>query len=210
MNSSDQKVRVLVVDDHPLLREGIASLIGDQPDLALVGEASDGREAVERYQALRPDVTLMDLQMPQMSGIDAMLAIRSDFPAARIIVLTTYAGDVLAERALKAGACAYLLKEMVRKELPDIIRAVHQGVRKIEPFVAMQIADHVTHSDLTSREIEVLGLVATGNSNKQIARILAINQETSKSHVKSIIAKLGAQDRTHAVILGVRRGIIEL
>lgn len=145
-----------------------------------------------------------------MSGIDAMLAIRSDFPAARIIVLTTYAGDVLAERALKAGAYAYLLKEMVRKELPDIIRAVHGGVRKIEPVVAMEIADHVTHSDLTSREIEVLGLVATGNSNKQIARILEINQETSKSHVKSIIAKLGAQDRTHAVILGVRRGIIEL
>jgi DNA-binding NarL/FixJ family response regulator len=199
-----------VVDDHPLLREGIAALIGDQPDLALVGEASNGREAVERYQALRPDVTLMDLQMPQMSGIDAMLAIRSDFPAARIIVLTTYAGDVLAERALKAGAYAYLLKDMVRKELPDIIRAVHRGVRKIEPVVAMQIADHVTHSALTSREIEVLGLVASGNSNKQIARILEINQETSKSHVKSIIAKLGAQDRTHAVTLGVRRGIILL
>ena len=210
MNPSDNKVRVLVVDDHPLLREGIASLIGGQPDLALVGEASNGREAVERYQVLRPDVTLMDLQMPQMSGIDAMLAIRSDFPTARIIVLTTYAGDVLAERALKAGAYAYLLKEMVRKELPDIIRAVHRGVRKIEPVVAMEIADHVSHSDLTSREIEVLGLVATGNSNKQIARILEINQETSKSHVKSIIAKLGAQDRTHAVILGVRRGIIEL
>jgi two-component system, NarL family, response regulator len=203
-------IKVLVVDDHALLRDGVATLLAKEPDLLLVGEASDAREAIDQHRAHRPDVVLMDLQMPGMSGIDAMIAIREERPEARIIVLTTYEGDVLAQRALKAGARAYVLKSRVRKELPETIRAVHRGLKRIDPLVALQIADHTTEALLTSREIEVLTLIAAGNSNKQIAHNLAINEETAKSHVKNLIAKLGANDRTHAVTLGLRRGIIQL
>ncbi len=203
-------IKILVVDDHHLLRHGVAGLLAAEPDLLLVGEAADGREAIEQHRAHRPDVILMDLQMPGMSGIDAMIAIREERPEARIIVLTTYEGDVLAHRALKAGACAYVLKSRVRKDLPETIRAVHRGLKRIDPLVALQIADHTTEAALTTREVEVLSLIAAGNSNKQIAHDLAINEETAKSHVKNLIAKLGANDRTHAVTLGLRRGIIQL
>jgi DNA-binding NarL/FixJ family response regulator len=203
-------IRILVVDGHPLLREGVAAIIRDQPDLQLAGEAANGLEAIEQHRALRPDVTLMDLQIPRMSGIDAMIAIREETPKARIIVLTTYTGDVPAQRALKAGASAYLLKGLAHKDLPDTIRAVHRGVKRIEPAIATQIADHASESALTTREVEVLSLVAAGNSNKLIASALDINEETAKTHVKNILAKLSANDRTHAVTLGLRRGIIEL
>ena len=203
-------IRILVVDDHPLMREGIGALLADQSDMILVGEAADGHEAVERWRSLRPDVTLMDLQMAGMSGIDAIIAIRNEHPDARVIVLTTYAGDVLALRALKAGARAYVLKGLVRKELLDTIRAVHLGQKRIHPDIAVRLADHTADSALTQREIEVLGLIAAGNSNKLIAAQLCITEETVKGHVKNILAKLGANDRTHAVTLGLKRGIIEL
>lgn len=203
-------IRILVVDDHPLLREGVAALIAPEPDLLLVAVAADGREAIEQFRATRPDVTLMDLQMPNMSGIDAMISIRSEWPAARIIVLTTYAGDVLALRALKAGAQAYILKGMVRKELLETIRAVHQGHKRVQPDVAMQIASHTADASLSARELEVLELIAAGHSNKAIGSRLSINEETVKGHVKNILAKLGARDRTHAATLAFRRGIIQL
>jgi two-component system, NarL family, response regulator len=203
------KVRVLVVDDHPLLRAGVAAVLNGQSDLTIVGEAS-GREAIERFQALQPDVTVMDLQMPGMSGIDAMRAIRLKSPTARIVVLTTFSGDVLAQRALKAGASAYVLKERVRADLADIIRAVYQGMKRIEPAIALQIAHHASDLTLTIREVQVLHLVAAGNSNKLIARALTISDETAKTHLKNIIEKLGAHDRTHAVTIGLRRGIIDL
>jgi DNA-binding NarL/FixJ family response regulator len=206
----DGNVRVLVVDDHPLLREGIAAVLAGKSDLTIVGEASDGPEAIERFRALQPDVTVMDLQMPLMSGIEVMRAIRLERPTARIVVLTSFAGDVLAQQALKAGAFAYLLKERVREELVEIIRAVHKGLKRIEPAIALQIADHATYPTLTSREAEVLQLLAAGNSNKLVAKALTISKETAKSHVKNIIAKLGARDRTHAVTLGLRRGVIQL
>jgi DNA-binding NarL/FixJ family response regulator len=203
-------IRVLSVDDHPLLREGIAALIANTTDMKLVAEAANGYEALEQFRVHRPDVTLMDLQMPGMSGIDAIIAIRSEYPAARIIVLTTYAGDVLAKRALKAGAQAYLLKSHVRKDLLDTIRAVNVGQKKIDPEVAVELAGHTADDALTQRETEVLALIAGGNSNKLIADQLSISEETTKSHVKNITAKLGANDRTHAVTLGLQRGIIEL
>jgi DNA-binding NarL/FixJ family response regulator len=203
-------IRILAADDHPLLREGVAALIATQPDLRLVAEAASGAEALEQFRITRPDVTLMDLQMPDMSGIDAIIAIRSEWPAARIIVLTTYAGDVLAQRALKAGAQAYVLKGLVRKDLLETIRAVHLGLKRIQADVATQLANHTADASLTTREIEVLALVAAGNSNKAIAARLSINEETAKTHVRSIIAKLGASGRTHAVTIGLRRGIIEL
>jgi DNA-binding NarL/FixJ family response regulator len=206
----ERKVRVLVVDDHPLLRAGVAAVLTGKPDLTIVGEASDGREAIEKYRALQPDVTVMDLQIRLMSGIDTMCTIRLENPTARIVVLTNFAGDVLARRALKAGASAYVLKERVRTDLADIIREVHQGMNHIEPSIALQIACHADVQTLTTRETEVLELVATGNSNKLIARALAISGETAKTHVKNILNKLGAQDRTHAVTLGLRRGIIQL
>jgi DNA-binding NarL/FixJ family response regulator len=204
------KVRVLVVDGHPLLRAGVAAILNGSPDLTMVGEASDGREALESFRALQPDVTVMDLQMRGMSGIEAMREIRLETPTARIVVLTTFSGDVLAQRALKAGASAYVLKERVRTELADIIRAVHQGLKRIEPAIALQIAHHASDLALTSREVEVLQLVAAGNSNKLIAYALTISDETAKTHVKRILEKLCAQDRTHAVTIGLRRGIIEL
>jgi two-component system, NarL family, response regulator len=208
--SPAELVRVLVVDEHPLLREGVAAILMGKSDLAIVGEAGDGREALAKFRALQPDVTIMDLQMRLMSGIDAMRAIRLEVPDARIVVLTTLAGDVLATRALKAGAHAYVLKERVREDLPDIIRAVHSGMKRIEPAIAQQIADYASDPTLTSREIEILQLVSGGNSNKRIAKTLTISEETVKSHVRNIIAKLGVHDRTHAVTLAVRRGIIEI
>jgi DNA-binding NarL/FixJ family response regulator len=203
-------IRVLTVDDHPLVREGIAALVAAQPDIVLVAEACDGYEAVQKFRLHRPDITLMDLQMPGMSGIDAIIAIREDFPNARIIVLTTYGGDNLAKRALSAGAQAYILKSSVRKELLDTIREVHKGHRRIHPEVADDLATHVTDETLSARELTVLKLIAAGNSNKRIAAEMSIAEETVKGHVKSILAKLRANDRTHAVTLGLRRGIIDL
>lgn len=210
MSSKPKPIELLVVDDHPLLRDGIAAIIMNQPDIILVAEASNGREAIEKFRSHRPDVTLMDLQMPDMSGIDTIIAIRNEFPEARIIVLTTYAGDVLAKRALKAGAQSYMLKSVVRKDLPDMIRSVHAGQKRIHSEVAAQLADHVADDALSPREIAVLALIAAGNSNKLIADKLSIADETVKGHVSSILSKLGANDRTHAVTLALTRGIIQL
>jgi DNA-binding NarL/FixJ family response regulator len=203
-------IRILVADDHPLLREGVAALIATEPDLQLVATAADGLEAIERFRATRPDVTLMDLQMPNMSGIDAVISIRNEWPTARIIVLTTYAGDALALRALKAGAQAYVLKGMVRKDLLETIRAVHQGHKRVQPDVAMQIANHTADISLSARELGVLELIAAGHSNKAIGARLSINEETVKGHVKNILAKLGARDRTHAATMAFRRGILQI
>ena len=203
-------IRVLIVDDHALLRDGISALIGNQADMELVGEASNGREAIELFRTHRPDVTLMDLQMPEMGGIDALSAIRGEFPEARIIVLTTYAGDVQVFRALKAGARAFLLKGLLRKELIETIRAVHAGQKRLPPEIAAEIAEHATDDRLTPREIDVLRLIAGGNANKEIAAQLSLTEETVKGHVKNILAKLGANDRTHAVTIGLKRGVIEL
>ena len=203
-------IRVLAVDDHPVLREGIAALIGNQSDMQLVGEASNGQEALEQFRKHHPDVTLMDLQMPEMSGIDAISAIRSEFPDARIVVLTTHAGDFQVSRAIKAGARGYLLKGLLRKELLETIRAVHVGQKRLSVEIAAEIAEHAADDILTSREIEVLRLIAAGNANKEIARKLSLTEETVKSHIKNILAKLGVNDRTHAVTIGLKRGIIDL
>jgi DNA-binding NarL/FixJ family response regulator len=207
---SIQPIRVLTVDDHPLLREGIATMLAAQPDMRSVAEASNGREAIEQYRVHRPDVTLMDLQMPEMNGVDAMIAICGEFPGARIIVLTTYTGDVQVLRALKAGARGYLLKNLLRKELLETIRLVHAGQKRIPPDVAAELAEHAADETLSAREIEVLRLISGGNANKEIAVQLSITEETVKGHVKNILAKLGANDRTHAVTIGLKRGIIEL
>lgn len=210
MSDLSRPIRILVVEDHPLLREGIAALIGSAPDLLLACEADDGQQAIEKFRQCRPDVTLMDLQMPVLNGIEATLAIRAEFPLAKIVVLTTYLGDALVQRALKAGAQAYLLKSQVRKDLLDTIRAVHAGQRKIDPLVTRQLVSNAGADALTAKEVEVLTLIAAGNSNKGIALHLSITEGTTKSHVKSILAKLGAKDRTHAVTLGLARGIIGL
>jgi DNA-binding NarL/FixJ family response regulator len=203
-------IRILAVDDHPVLREGIAALITRHPDMSLVGEAASAQEAIGQYRSVHPDVTLMDIQMPEGSGINAIVEIRSEFPAAKIIVLTTYSGDVLANRALKAGACGYLLKGAVRKELIETIRQVHSGARRIDPDVAVALASHLNDGGLSVREAEVLTLVASGKSNKVVAGNLGLSEETIKGYLKSIMEKLGANDRTHAVTLAQRRGIIEL
>jgi DNA-binding NarL/FixJ family response regulator len=203
-------IRILSVDDHALLRGGIAALIATQPDMKLVAEASTGREAVQLFRTHRPDVTLMDIQMPEVDGIDALMAIRSEFPHARVIVLTTYSGDVQAKRALKAGAQAYLLKSLLQKELLGAIRDVHAGRKSIGQEVAAQLANHAVDDALTVREVEVLQLVAAGNANKIIADRLSLSEDTIKGHVKNILSKLGANDRTHAVTIGLKRGIISL
>jgi len=209
--SSDSKpIRVLTADDHPLLRYGIATLVGVEPDMELVAQASTGPEAIEQFRLHQPDVTLMDLQMPGMNGIEAMIGIRSEFPNARIIVLTTYAGDVQVTRALKAGARAYILKGRLAGELLETIRAVDAGQKRIPPEVALGLAEHAGKSGLTQREMEVLRLIAAGNANKEIAAQLSITEETVKSRVSNILSKLGANDRTHAVTIGLKRGIIEL
>jgi len=205
-----EPIRILSVDDHALLRGGIAALIGTQPDMKVVAEAATGREAVQLFRTHRPDVTLMDIQMPEVDGIDALMAIRSEFPDARVIVLTTYSGDVQAMRALKAGAQAYLLKSLLQKELLDTIREVHAGRKRIGPEVAAQLANHAVDDALTPREVAVLQLIAAGNSNKIIADRLVLSEDTVKGHVKNILSKLGANDRTHAVTIGLKRGIISL
>jgi DNA-binding NarL/FixJ family response regulator len=210
MSSAPKPIRIALVDDHPILRQGIAALISDQPDLQLVGQASNGLEAIEQFRLHRPDVMLMDLQMPGMNGIDAMSAIRGEFPDARFVVLTTYTGDVQIVRALKAGARAYLLKSLLHRELLDTIRAVHAGQKRIPPEIAAELADHAADDSLTPREIEVLRLIAAGNANKIVADKLSITEETVKAHVKNILSKLDANDRTHAVTIGLKRGIIEL
>jgi DNA-binding NarL/FixJ family response regulator len=210
MNANPRPIRILSVDDHPLLREGVAALLANQPDLQLVAEAANGREAVEQFRAHRPDIVLMDLQMPEMNGVEAMIAIRAEDPSARIIVLTTYVGDAQVMRALEAGARAYLLKSVLRRELPETIRLVHAGHKRIVPEVATGLAEHAGDESLSNREVEVLRLIAGGNANKMIAARLAITEETVKGHVKNILAKLTANDRTHAVTIGLKRGIIEL
>ncbi|MBV9770961.1 MAG: response regulator transcription factor [Bryobacterales bacterium] len=202
-------IRILTVDDHTLLRKGVASLINAEPDMKLVAEASNGREAIAEFKKHQPDVTLMDLQMPEMSGIECIIAIRSDFPNARVIVLTTYPGDAQVVRALRAGARAYLLKGQVNRDLPEVIRAVHAGQKRIPPEVAAELAEHAAEDDLSSREMDVLRLIAAGNANKEIANKLFIAEETVKRHVSNILAKLHANDRTHAVTTAVKRGIIQ-
>jgi DNA-binding NarL/FixJ family response regulator len=210
MSTVSSQIRILAVDDHALVREGIAGLVGVQLDMVVVGEASNGREAIQQFRMLHPDVTLMDLQMPEMSGIEALIAIRNEFPDAKVIVLTTYAGDVQILRALKAGAQAYLLKNTLHKELLDTIRAVHAGKKMLSPEASYEIAEHAMDDALTPAEIAVLRLIAAGNANKQIADRLSITEETVKSRVKNILSKLGANDRTHAAMIGLKRGIIEL
>ena len=203
-------IRILSVDDHALVREGVASLLAGQADMKLVAEASNGGEAVDQFRAHRPDITLMDLQMPEMNGVEAMIAIREEFPSARIIVLTTYVGDAQVLRALEAGAQAYLLKSGLRKELLETIRLVHAGQKRILPVVAAELAEHATDDALSPRELDVLRLIAGGNANKAIASQLSITEETVKGHVKNILAKLTASDRTHAVTIALKRGIIDL
>ena len=210
MSSEAASIRILVVDDHPVVRQGIAILIATQPDMTLVAEASTGREAIQQFRAHHPDITIMDLQMPEMNGLDALIAIRGEFPDAKIIVLTTYAGDVQILRALKSGAQGYLLKNTYHKDLVATIRAVHAGKKALSPEASYQLAEHSTDDALTPAEISVLRLIAAGNANKQIADQLSITEDTVKWRVKNILSKLGAHDRTHAAMIGLKRGIIEL
>jgi DNA-binding NarL/FixJ family response regulator len=210
MMNTPEPIRVLTVDDHPLLREGIASLVNSQSDMTIVDEAASGRQAIEQFRQHRPDVTLMDLRMAEMDGIETMTRILSEFPQARIIVLTTYDGDVQILRALKAGAQGYLLKGSLRRELLDAIRAVHSGRKRMSPEAANQVANFAADSSLTVREIQVLELIAQGNANKIVASQLVITEDTVKAHVRSILSKLAANDRTHAVTIALKRGILNL
>lgn len=210
MSESSKSIRILAVDDHDLLRKGIAALVEVEADMTLVAEAANGRDAIQQFRTHLPDITLMDLQMPEMSGLDAIVAIRSEFPDARIIVLTTYAGDVQATRALQAGARGYVLKTLVNRELLAMIRAVHAGKRTLSPEVSFELAEHATDDALTEAELAVLRLIAGGNANKQIADQLSVTEETVKGRVRNILSKLGANDRTHAATIGLKRGIIDL
>jgi DNA-binding NarL/FixJ family response regulator len=210
MSASPLPIRIMTVDDHPLVRAGIEALVSSQEDMVVVAECSNGREAIQQFRAHRPDVTLMDLQMPDMSGTDAIIAIRGESPDARIIVLTTYAGDAQALRALQAGARGYMLKDAVQEELLATIRAVHAGKKTLSLKISREIAEHATEDVLTKGEVDVLRLIAEGKANKQIAAQLSIAEETVKSRVKNILSKLGADDRTHAAMIGLKRGIIEL
>jgi len=209
MRPAADAIRLLIADDHLLFRSGIVALLASQPDMRLVAEASNGREAIQQFRAHRPDITLMDLQMPEMTGLDALIAIRGEFPDARVIVLTTYTGDVQVLRAMKAGARGYLLKNLLHKELLDMIRAVHAGKKTLSAEASYQLAEHATDEPLTPAEVEVLRLIAAGNANKQIAAQLSITEETVKGRVKNILSKLDANDRTHAAMIGLKRGIIE-
>ena len=210
VSAGHPQIRILVADDHPVVREGLRGLIAIQPDMVVVAEASNGREAIQQFRIHRPDVTVMDLQMPEMNGVDAVSAIRVEFPGAKIIMLTTYVGDVQIFRALKAGAQGYLLKAVMHKELPDNIRTVYAGRKVMAPEAAAQVAEHSGEEALTPKELEVLRLIAAGNANKEIGAQLSISEESVKSRVKNILDKLGARDRTHAVTIGLKRGIIEL
>jgi DNA-binding NarL/FixJ family response regulator len=208
--SERARIRVFSVDDHPLLREGIAAIINNQADMSMVAQAASSQDAVEQYRKHKPDVTLMDLRLPDRSGIETMIAIRSEFPDARVIMLTTFEGDVEIKNALEAGARGYMLKSMPPKELVEVIRQVHAGKKRIPPQLAAQLAEHMSDEDLTEREVEVLGQIAGGNRNRDIAERLFITEETVKVHIKHIMEKLGASDRTQAVAIGIRRGIIQL
>ena len=210
MNEDSKRIRILAVDDHPILRQGIAGLIADESDMTLVAEAANGREAIQQFRMHHPDITLMDLQMPEMNGLDAMIAIRGEFPDARVIVLTTYTGDVQARRALQAGARAYLLKNSLHKELLDTIRAVHAGRKNLSAEVSFELAEHAAEETLSPLEVRILRLIAEGNSNKEIAARLSASEDSVKGHVRNILSKLGANDRTHAAMIGIKRGIIEL
>ena len=209
MSAEAGPIRILAVDDHPIVRQGIAGLVAVHSDMSVVAEASNGREAIQQFRAHNPDVTLMDLQMPEMGGLDAMIAIRGEFPEARIIVLTTYVGDAQVLRALKAGARGYLLKNSLHKELLETIRAVHAGKKALSSEVSFQLAEHATDDALTPAEVRVLRLIAEGNANKEIAAQLSVSEETIKGQVRNILSKLGANDRTHAAMIGLKRGIIE-
>src|SRR6476659_3105290 len=210
MNDDTKQIKILAVDDHPILRQGIAGLIADESDMTLVAEATNGREAIQQFRTHHPDITLMDLQMPEMNGLDAMIAIRGEFPDARIIVLTTYTGDAQAMRALQAGARAYLLKNSLHKELLDTIRAVHAGRKTLSPEVSFQLAEHAAEETLSPAEVRVLNLIAEGHTNKEIAALLSLTEDAVKGQVRNILSKLGANDRTQAVTMGIKRGIIAL
>jgi DNA-binding NarL/FixJ family response regulator len=210
MSAETSPIRILVVDDYPIVRQGVVGLVGGQPDMSIVGQASNGREAIQQFRAHHPDVVLMDLQMPEMNGLDALMAIRDEAPEARIIVLTTYAGDAQVLRAIKAGARGYLLKSALHRELLETVRAVHAGKKSVSAEVAYELAEHATDDALTPAEVRVLRLIAEGNANKEIAEQLSVSEETVKGQVRNILSKLGAKDRTHAAMIGLKRGIIEV
>jgi DNA-binding NarL/FixJ family response regulator len=210
MSPDTSPIRILVVDDHPVVRQGVAGLVDGQPDMSIVGQASNGREAIQQFRTHHPDLVLMDMQMPEMNGLDALMAIRDEAPDARIIVLTTYAGDAQVLRAIKAGARGYLLKSALHRELLETIRAVHAGKKTMSPEVSYELAEHATDDALTPAEVRVLRLIAEGNANKEIAERLSVSEETVKGQVRNILSKLGAKDRTHAAMVGLKRGIIDL